>query len=164
VSTLDELSIHIEGTEEWPSLPPQDDLGEMPHFDFAMQRYFFDDNHRISLTVGPFKRGMHFFPDIALVFQFLPGVISSLIRREPVDLTFPESQVFLEWSPRNGKLVCNVGTFGTEPCQYLVLLDANQILSELKAFLEEVLGRAVTAGYVSKKEAAAFERELFEDR
>jgi len=160
MSTVDELTIRINGPEQWPSLPPQDDLCEMLHFDFAMQRYLFDNNHRIFLTVGKFKRSLHFFPDIALAFPFLPGVILSLVRGEPVDLTFPESQMFLECSPHNGQLDCTVGTFGTEPSGHLVILDTNRTARELKGFLQDVLGRAVTAGYVSREEADEFARGL----
>lgn len=162
MSTVDKLTIRIDGPEQWPSLPPQDDLYEMPHFDFAMQRYLFDNNHRILLTIGKFKRSLHFFPDIALAFPFLPGVILSLVCGEPVDLTFPDSQMFLKCLPHNGELDCTVGTFGTEPSEHLVILDANRTTSELKGFLQDILGRAVTGGYVSREEADEFARGLTE--
>ena len=160
MSTLDVLTISIDGPHQWPSLPPKDELNELSQFDFAMQRYLFDDNHRVLLGVGKFKRPLHFFPDIALELPYFPDLIWSLVRGEAINITFPESQLFLECAPQNGQLDCKVGTFGWECIEHQVILDATQTARELKRFLEDVFMCAVTAGYVSKEEADEIARKL----
>ena len=159
-TTMDELTIRFEKPEDWPSLPPKDELHELSHFEFAMQRYFFHNNYRISLKVGSFAQNLHLFPDIALALKFLPVVVRALVQGKPVELTFPESWLNLRFSPHDGQLNCKLQKFGTKPSEHFVVLARDRTVHELKNFLEEILKRAVATGYVSSEEANELTREL----
>ena len=147
--------------------PPDDPLGELTHFELGIRRFCFECNQVVVLEIGAEKFEFFFDPDICMILESgLPEQISQLSQGKQIQIDFFESICLsLVFQPlKSDRISCTVKKFGyvsethfpLKKSDRLIELNKNQVLTELKQFVEKLMQMAVDGGYITASEMLAF--------
>lgn len=151
------LTIHLEEPWKWEGLaPPEDPLGELSNFEMGLRRFCFECNHKVAVKIEDETINLFLDPDIILILDELPKNIYKLFVGQKIELDFPESWKIIDLIPCGREIRCNLRRFGYSTEQKHFQLDKTQVLESLRAFLDEILGKAVDGGYIRPEEKDEF--------
>lgn len=153
--------------------PPDDPLGELSHFELGLRLFCFKCDHLVSIEIGEEKVNVFLDPDICMILEDeLPQKISDLSQGKPIQIEFVESVCLtLELQPlANDKISCDLKIFGYSSSNHFTLksinqhfeLNKNQVVTELKQFVEKLMQMALNGGYITVEEKQEFLRPLGE--
>lgn len=153
--------------------PPDDPLGELSHFELGLRLFCFKCDHLVSIEIGEEKVNVFLDPDICMILEDeLPQKISDLSQGKPIQIEFVESVCLtLELQPlANDKISCDLKKFGYLSSNHFTLksinkhfeLNKNQVLRELRQFVEQLMQMALNGGYITVEEKEEFLRPLGE--
>jgi hypothetical protein len=162
------FKIHLEepNCEKYAD-PPDDSLGELSHFELGLKLFCFECDRPVSIEIGAEKIKVFFDPDICMILEDnLPQKLSDLSQGKPIQIEFVESVcITLELQPlANDKISCNLKRFGyLSPKQFTLKsqnqhfqLNKNQVITELKEFVEQLIEMALNGGYITPEEKQQF--------
>jgi hypothetical protein len=147
--------------------PPDDSLGELSHFELGLKLFCFECDYLVSIEIGAEKLNVFLDPDICMLLEDeLPKKLSELSQGKPIKIEFVETVCLtLELQPlTNDKISCNFKEFGyLSPSQFTLRsrnqhfeLNKNQIITELKEFVEQLMEMALNGGYITPVEKQEF--------
>lgn len=142
----------------WEGLePPEDQLREPSNLEIGLRRFCFERNQKLLLSSDNNKQALYLDPDMILILDELPEIISQLLSNQEVELDFPESFMILELHPLDSvKMNCVWRKYGSsvEKCNFEV--ERFQIIDILKQLVIRIVSQAVEEGYISSVEKDEF--------
>lgn len=151
------FTLQLEEPWTWEGLaPPDDPLGELSDFEMGLRRFCFECNHKILIEFGEEKRYVFLDPDIILILDSLPILVSELSVGKKIEIDFPESYMYIKFVPVGSKIRCILNKFGSDPKQQNFELDKTQVLGVLRRFLDELIEKAVVGDYIRPKDKDEF--------
>jgi hypothetical protein len=168
------FTIHLEEpNDEKYADAPDDSLGELSHFELGLKLFCFECDRLISIEIGEEKLNVFLDPDICMLLEDeLPKRLSELSQGKPINIEFVESVcITLELQPlAKDRISCNLKKFGyLSPNQFTLKsrnqhfeLNKNQVVTELKEFVEQLMEMALNGGYITSEEKQEFLMPLCE--
>ncbi|MCC3537131.1 MAG: hypothetical protein JGK03_23765 [Microcoleus sp. PH2017_25_DOB_D_A] len=162
------FTIHLEKPNgEKYADPPEDSLGELSHFELGLKLFCFECDRLVSIEIGEEKVKVFLDSDICMLLEDeLPKKLSELSQGKPINIEFVESVcITLELQPlANDRISCNLKQFGyLSPNQFTLKsrnqqleLNKNQVITELKGFVEQLMEMALNGGYITPEEKQEF--------
>ena len=133
-------------------LVPEDPLGELAEAELNFRRFCFHCNRVVIVRVGDKEQQLLLFPDVALTFPELRNAPRQLQQNIRVSLLFPESTCRLSFRPEGGSVECRLEEFGARLDSATCLANLAETAVTLSRFVDEVLARAVDAGYLTAEQ------------
>ena len=131
----------------------EDPLGELAEAELNFRRFCLDHNQVVTVGVGDKLKALLLFPDVALAFPDLRDAPRELQRNVVVELHFPESACRLVFRPTEaGGVECRLEEFGSRLDSAVSLASLADIAEALSRFTDDVLARAVDAGYLTAEQ------------
>ena len=147
------FSIEISGPYTTDSyLAPEDPLGELAEAELNFRRFCFNHNQVVTVRVCDKQQILLLFPDVALAFPELRDAPRELQRNVAVELHFPESACRLAFRPGEGGVECRLEEFGARSDSAACLASLADTAEALSRFADDVLARAVDAGYLTAEQ------------
>lgn len=145
--------------------PPDDPLGELSDFELGLRKFCYEYDHKVIIEIGETKFNVFFEPDICILLEELfPEKIAELEQGRTIYLEFVESsRMFMKISPVNNEIKCYLKECWYSKEKRLVMLNKQQVLDELKRFLNELMELAVHLGYISLEDKNEFVKPAFSD-
>jgi hypothetical protein len=140
----------------WRGAPPEDPLGELTPWQIGIQRYLFENNHRVLLEAAGHIEHVYFTPDVVSHVARFPKNLIDLREGRRTDIDFPESMLVVELTPR-GDLVEGVfRKFGYDVWRRPFQAASSEVVESLTSFITTIVDQAVAGGYVTRADADAY--------
>lgn len=129
-------------------LAPEDPLGELPVEELNFRKFCFEQNHVVTVRVDGKQKTVLLFPDVALTFPQLLDVAHQLRQGIDASVSFPERPFRLTFKPESTGVECRLEEFGYRSESTICMSRLEDIVGSLTGFADDVLARAVNAGYL----------------
>lgn len=145
--------------------PPDDPLGELSPFELGLRKFCYEYDHKVIVAIGETKFNVFLDPDICMLLEDrFPEKIADLEQGKTIDLEFVESsRMFIKFLPVNNEIKCYLKECWYSKEKILVILNKQQVLDELKRFLNELMELAVNLGYINLEDKNKFVKPAFSD-
>lgn len=157
MSAPQRIEIHFEQSIEAKDPPgfEIDPEGELTPFEHGIHQFAHDEDCLIRVQVGGESTSFQAYRDLVPVLFDLPDGVADLSAGRPFSFQLAELKQSLRFSPMKDVVRCELRGFGGVKLKEVVLSKI-QVVETFVAFLEELLRRAVSAGYVTRLDVAAF--------
>jgi hypothetical protein len=134
-------------------LAPEDPLGELTEAEMNFRTFCFGRNQVVTVKVAEKQEKLLLFPDVALAFAELRDAPRQLQQGLSVELHFPESACRLALRPDADFVECRLEEFGARSDSAACQAGLADTVDALTRFTDDVLARAVDAGYLTPDQA-----------
>jgi len=132
------------------------DLNGLTHLEAGLWRYCYDNSRRVVIAIGDTSFIIETNPDVSVVLDELPRIVSCLSSGQDTALSFYELGKTLYFTPRNGRVTCVLQCDGEVPNYREFTLLPTQVLDQIDSLLHSIVQGAVDGGYITVAEAQVF--------
>ena len=132
------------------AIPPDDPLGELSCFELGLRRFFYECDRQVIVEIGDIHFAVSFDPDSCMLLEDrFPEQIGELEQGKSIRIDFAESYLLtIILTPIGERVNCHLNKLGYQQNEDYEL-DKEQVLSELRRFLVEVMHLAINGDYVT---------------
>ncbi|NEP85125.1 MAG: hypothetical protein F6K39_47760 [Okeania sp. SIO3B3] len=143
--------------------PPDDPLGELSDFDLGFRKFCYEFNRQVIVEIGQTKFKVFLDPDICILLEDrFTEQIGELEQDKIIGLDFVESYwCRIKFVPVDTQIKCYLKELNYYHQESLIILNKQQVLTELKQFLTELMNLAVNQGYISLQDRDEFIKPAF---
>lgn len=147
------------------ALPPDDPLGELSNFELGLRRFCYECDRQVIVEIGDIQFAVFFDPDICMLLEDrFPEQIGELQQGKSIRIDFAESYLItIILTPIGEQVNCHLNKLGYQQNDDYDL-GKEQVLSELKGFLVEVMQLAIDGSYVTLEDKEKFIAPAFPER
>ncbi len=143
--------------------PPDDPLDELSPFELGLRKFCYEYDHKVIIEVGKTKFNVFFDPDICMLLEdrFCENIVE-LENGKIIRLDFFESYgMIIKFVPVGDKIQCYLREIDHSNNEKIVMLNKQQVLDELRRFLNQLMELAVNLGYISLEDKNEFIQPAF---
>ncbi|NEO58028.1 MAG: hypothetical protein F6K54_36215 [Okeania sp. SIO3B5] len=143
--------------------PPDDPLGELSDFELGLRKFCYEFNRQVIVEIGQTKFKVFLDPDICILLEDrFTEQIGELEQDQIMGLYFVESYwCRIKFVPVDTQIKCYLKEFNYYHQESLIILNKQQVLTELKQFLTELMSLVVNQGYISLQDRDEFIKPAF---
>ncbi|NER03684.1 MAG: hypothetical protein F6K17_14210 [Okeania sp. SIO3C4] len=143
--------------------PPDDPLGELSDFELGFRKFCYEFNRQVIVEIGQTKFKVFLDPDICILLEDrFTEQIGELEQDKIIGLDFVESYwCRIKFVPVDTQIKCYLKELNYYHQESLIILNKQQVLTELKQFLTELMNLAVNQGYISLQDRDEFIKPAF---